>query len=124
VTPRQVSTSDALRHTFSSPWTQPPQALHIQRAPQPRTAAGQGAGAGEATGISGEDFIRGLRNPQTFEHLVDGLPDCVQKDLLQVWGYVGGIYPRLPTLPHAFCSPTLSMAMWFKNAATTRCRRR
>ena len=46
--------------------------------------------------MSDEDFIRGLRTPVVFEHLIDGLSDCVQKDLLQVSGYVRGIYPQLP----------------------------
>ena len=37
-----------------------------------------------------------LRTPEVFEDLVDRLPAHPDKDLLKVWGYVRGIYPRLP----------------------------
>ena len=52
--------------------------------------------AAELAGLSGADLIRVLRSPDTFEHLVDRMPACTQKDLLRAWGYLRGIYPRLP----------------------------
>jgi hypothetical protein len=57
----------------------------------------------EPAEMSGADLIRVLRDPQTFEHLVDRSPAC-QKDLRQAWGYMRRIHPRPPrTVPADEC---------------------
>jgi hypothetical protein len=51
---------------------------------------------GQPPSMSGEEFIDALRAPEFFEQAVDRLPAHADKDLLRVWGYMRGIYPRLP----------------------------
>ena len=55
----------------------------------------------EPAEMSGAALIRVLRDPQTFEHLVDRSPAC-QKDLLQAWGYMPtslGLHAAHPSAP-------------------------
>ena len=51
---------------------------------------------GQLPSMSGEEFIDALRAPEFFQQAVDRLPAHPDKDLLKVWGYIRGIYPRLP----------------------------